>query len=201
VFAAVVASWILLTGEGNTHFVAAETVPKTGWIALYDDALREASIAVRPDDVGDQKMVSVESDPGGALLMLHGVPGITAGPVERARFASDSDLNKPGDRIALRLGSTQYRITLNAEGELLKDARVVLESGDRKQTLFSLDGTGDEPHFEVLWAGDLDRDGKLDLVMTMSGKYSYYPRSIFLSSAAAPGELLHEVARWDDYSC
>jgi hypothetical protein len=107
VFAAVVASWILLTGEGNTHFVAAETVPKTGWIALYDDALREARIAVRPDDVGDQKMVRVESDPGGALLMLHGVPGITAGPVERARFVSDSDLLLPAVDLSLFCGCTR----------------------------------------------------------------------------------------------
>jgi hypothetical protein len=43
----------------------------------------------------------------------------------------------------------------------------------------------------------LDRDGRLDLLVTFSQKYSYHPRQLLLSSGARSGELLAEVARYD----
>ena len=55
----------------------------------------------------------------------------------------------------------------------------------------------DEPHFTIHWAGDLDRDGRLDMLATFSSKYSYHPRQLFLSSAARSGELVAEVARYE----
>lgn len=196
-------AFILLTGEGNMHFVDNAMLPKNGWIALYDDpkasSLRPTDITVKADR--EMKTVEVDSTPPGAVLVMHGIPQLTGGSVKRAVWNRDESLLRTGDRIAFTLGRDRYTITLHASDTYLKDARVVLEKAGVSQTLFSHEGEGDEPHFEILWAGDLDRDGRLDLVMTMSPKYSYYPRTILLSSAAHPGELVHEVALWQDYSC
>src|SRR5262245_65556102 len=74
------------------------------------------------------------------------------------------------------------------------------DNGGRRQKLFDAAGPGttndpalvvscDEPHFTVHWAGDLDRDGRLDMLVTFSHKYSYHPRQLLLSSGARSGEL------------
>lgn len=88
------------------------------------------------------------------------------------------------------------------------DAVITLTQGGRRQKLFDAAGPGttndpalvvscDEPHFTVHWAGDLERDGRLDMLVTFSKKYSYYPRQLFLSSGARSDELVTEVARYD----
>lgn len=43
------------------------------------------------------------------------------------------------------------------------------------------DGLCDGPHFWLEWAGDLDGDGRLDLLVTFSDKYSAHPRQLLLS--------------------
>jgi hypothetical protein len=78
------------------------------------------------------------------------------------------------------------------------DATVTLSDGRAVQELYVPNDqpfSCDEPHFSVQWAGDLDGDGRLDLVTTFSPKYSWYPRRLYLSSAAAPGDLVGLVAR------
>ena len=48
----------------------------------------------------------------------------------------------------------------------------------------------------LLWAGDLDRDGKLDLLYDLRSCYMYNELALFLSSAAKEGEFVGLVARW-----
>ena len=84
---------------------------------------------------------------------------------------------------------------------LMTGASLILEMNGKSQTLFALGELADDPHFELYFAGDLDGDGKLDLLATMSPKYSAYPRTVLLSSAAKSGELVHEVATFHDSAC
>jgi hypothetical protein len=101
----------------------------------------------------------------------------------------------------MRLGKNRYRLALKTSDPGYRDARLILETKGRRQVLYALKGNGDEPHFSVYFIGDIDGDGKLDLIVTMSPKYSWSPLSVLLSSAAGPGELVREVASYDDYSC
>jgi hypothetical protein len=59
---------------------------------------------------------------------------------------------------------------------------------------YSTDGFVDDPHFYVEWAGDLDRDGRLDLVVNFSRKYSIHPHRLLLSTKAKKGQLVGEAA-------
>jgi hypothetical protein len=80
------------------------------------------------------------------------------------------------------------------------DAVVALSAGGIVQRLFTpSDATFacDEPHFDVHWVGDIDGDRRLDLLATFSLKYSHHPRRLYLSSAAAPGALVGEVAHYE----
>ncbi|MCR9858858.1 hypothetical protein [Vibrio parahaemolyticus] len=48
----------------------------------------------------------------------------------------------------------------------------------------------DEPRFELLWAGDNDGDGKLDLILEVSPKYSCSQQVQYRSSIAPKGLLV-----------
>ena len=48
----------------------------------------------------------------------------------------------------------------------------------------------DEPRFELLWAGDNDGDGKLDLILEISPKYSCSQQVQYRSSIAPKGLLV-----------
>ncbi len=46
-----------------------------------------------------------------------------------------------------------------------------------------------------IWAGDLDRDGRLDLLMDLAYHYNISMPTLFLSSAAGDGGLVAQVAQ------
>ena len=147
--------------------------------------------------------------PPGAELLLSGVPGLSAGAAITA--GQDIDLGGEKREAELWLGRRQYRIRLDSKDPNYCDAVVTLTHDGRRQKLFDATGPGttndpalvrscDEPHFTVHWAGDLDRDGRLDMLVTFSKKYSYHPRQLFLSSGARSGELVAEVARYERFA-
>ncbi|GEM_PF-763040 len=85
--------------------------------------------------------------------------------------------------------------------------------GDRRQTLlelsaaqmlvdgratWSLDGDA-SPH--LLFAGDLDRDGRLDLIIDATDHYNLSLPTLFLSSAAGPGQFLRRVSAHRAVGC
>ncbi len=71
--------------------------------------------------------------------------------------------------------------------------RLTLQSGDQRQVLFESEWV-DDASWSLNWAGDLDGDGRLDLVLQASPKYSIQIHRLFLSTQAGPGKLVREVA-------
>jgi hypothetical protein len=114
--------------------------------------------------------------------------------------------------VTLKLGERTYQLKvvspkgLSPEGgyewALPADAQLILTSGPSTQTLYPLDDPTlrDSESWSLYWAGDLDGDGKLDLYMFLSG-YNFEERRLFLSSQAAPGELVKEVATFTRTGC
>jgi hypothetical protein len=54
---------------------------------------------------------------------------------------------------------------------------------------------------ELLWAGDLDRDGKLDLLINISNHYNVSIPTLFLSSPAKQNNLVEPVAQFVTTGC
>jgi hypothetical protein len=52
-----------------------------------------------------------------------------------------------------------------------------------------------------LWAGDLDLDGSLDLLLDTSDHENVTEMRLFLSSAAKHGQLVSEVAKFTRVGC
>ncbi len=144
--------------------------------------------------------------------LIRGLMSSVAGPVKALKPSKDWGYIAPGNSITLPW-DREYALTISAKGrEVLKEApgskwteivdyRLSLscQPGDmsKRQILVSIPELRDEDGPELLWAGDLDRDGKLDLLYNLSSFYIDTELALFLSSAAKEGELVGLVARWN----
>jgi hypothetical protein len=131
----------------------------------------------REDGVPTGKEVSAPFEP---LVLLRDVQGVREGPVERAQVtvpATDtSSLGPDSARIELR-GRT-WRLERTALGET--GFRLTLHGGPEPVVLYEVQET-DDGSWELLWAGDLNRDGGLDLVLRTSRHYNVLHLRLFLS--------------------
>ncbi|HXW06903.1 MAG TPA: hypothetical protein VD833_16850 [Vicinamibacterales bacterium] len=207
-------------GDNYYDAVPAELRQQITWLGLFikepkadentaESRLEAAQVGFAPHKAAGTTVYRLVTTPQGAELLIAGVPGLSAGAATTAdRFI---DLGGEKRTADIRLGTRLYRIRLHSEDPNYCDAVIVLTEADRIQKLFDAAESGatndlglvvscDEPHFRIHWAGDLDRDGRLDMLVTFSRKYSYHPRQLMLSSGAGPGELIAEVARYDRFA-
>lgn len=91
----------------------------------------------------------------------------------------------------------------------LKEYKLILRQKDEKggfveQTLlehhFIRSGAGLEGGITIRWVGDLDQDGKTDILLAIWGK-ACWDRILLLSSKATGGKLIGEAARYGVCAC
>jgi hypothetical protein len=172
---------------------------RSNWLGLYRSGegwrIERAKVEVTSGQDGDMPFYRIAAEPDSPRLLLSGVPGVVPGPATTASEAVS--LSHEVRSVGITLGTRRYTVTLVSASEDYCDAVVTLATGRVRQTLYEPRTAGrtadpdvvlscDEPHFEVRWAGDIDRDGRLDLLTTFSPKYSYYPQRLWLSSRAVP---------------
>lgn len=113
------------------------------------------------------------------------------GELYLGRMGNQADIEMAGVKCSIKAIGVQA-----PEGEVPKKFKIELRCGERSQVLWDLEKPGtaevffDEPAFELLWAGDKDGDGKIDLEMEMSPKYSCTEKVTYLSSKASGSEIV-----------
>jgi hypothetical protein len=189
------------------------------WLALVSrnsqSALEPVAVSIRPvrDSLvdGDQgpitgKEVSVPGlDP---LLVVRGIPGLRAGRVTEAQLdcaacGVPTEFNTHR-HFAYRLGSDIYEleaIPLQPDELFDEHSEIRLSYRAAVQVIHRPTRVPDDPLWAVLWAGDLDGDGLLDLYLDTADHYNMRRRRLLLSSAAGPGELVGEVAAFQTTGC
>ena len=167
-----------------------------GRIVPIDLALGQRGVGCADDAV----VVNLRSRPDGALYAISSSV-LRPGAVTTVRMDYPVSLTGGDSEINLLLGQRRY--TLRREGVKgdLTDARVTLSDDQQTQQLFAADGFVDDPHFTLDWAGDMDGDGRLDLIATLSHKYSLFPTRLLLSSLAHQKELLGVAATLERTAC
>ena len=74
-------------------------------------------------------------------------------------------------------------------------------SANSSQILLELERTEGADTPSLLWAGDLDRDGKTDLLLNMGSDNAGRHFGLFLSSEAEAGQLVKLVAQFRFMGC
>jgi hypothetical protein len=163
-----------------------------GWLGWTreGDTLEPVSMAVR-DSSSDVDEVHVRSTPQ-VTFAVRCVQGLRAGTIQNARVVNH-DLLGDG-ALHVSLGPLRYEVRLETKDSSFANAQVVLAYEGRTQVLYATEGFADDPHFEIVWAGDLDRDGKLDLIVNLHRKYSAPPYRLLLSTRASRNNLVGEAA-------
>lgn len=126
------------------------------------------------------RSVSVPAVPH-AWVLLRDLPGVSSGWVHTITIQRDEVLTFDGER---------YQLVVNEE-----DGAASLRNGSRTQ---AIGGPGFV--WTVEWAGDLDRDGKLDCILSFDGD-NEGGLKLFLSSLAEPGEMVHLAASISHVGC
>jgi len=200
------------------------------WFGLYADddgfELLETRVTVRPvfDPIADLPgestglLVTANSD-AEPLVLIRGVPGMVEGPVSTA--VSSPDALEVGDSRSLADGPNGW-YALAAFGtaepsehlygrpqvhsyELRLYRHPPLGLGPSSeapssQALVNFDAL-DDSRPELIWAGDLDGDGKLDLLLDATFHYNVSDYTLWTSRGAAAGELVEQVASFAISGC
>ena len=220
-----------LQPPGSFHGDEPVATDGESWLGLRidgDDAALVATIVrVRPiedvvldDPPGQHSGREVTSVQGEAIAMYLRGPRLHAGPIERAQTSADaSQCVASMPEYSLDFRGQRHRITAHCDPEAVARVdgqaqfvcRVVLDTPGRSQVLWATTGyfesgaatpsLGDDASPTLLFAGDLDRDGKLDLILDTTDHYNVRRPTLFLSTQAAPGELLGIAAQFQSVGC
>lgn len=193
--------WLALTATGN------------GWMLQPVRVSIEKAVDPMVDEEGaamtGRQVTAMPVDE--PLLLVRGQrvsPGVVT-----AAVPDTADLRLQSTS-ALRFGTSTYQLRFRCGGakDDSGDVRcsLDLELGDTIQTLAYYSAMRDEQQTltftgevtpTVIWAGDLDRDGQLDLLLDTSDHYNQYAPTLYLSSAARKGQLMARVALFRSTGC
>ena len=155
--------------------------------------------------------------PGTPLVLVRGIPGLKERPVQVA--VAKPRFFYPGERESWKLAGSgpdrAYALTAYGSADRPPDSqagsrrvygyRLVLTAqpwtDESQQVLIDLHGLDEDSPPSVVWAGDLDGDGGLDLLMEVGNHYNVREYALLLTSATHGTGLVREVARFRSVGC
>lgn len=125
-------------------------------------------------------------------------------PSDRFRTVEQSLHLDSAGTTPLPLGDRRYALEVatgppNPYGGYERVVTLVAPDGVRQPVTHLLDLDAGYPF--LIWAGDLDGDGRLDLLLDESWHYNLSAPTLYLSGPAAPGALVARVARHETTGC
>lgn len=223
-FAVLLSSWAQVCGAGSTGPIQVlevgefhgDEVPPAGdhpWFGLVPVpggfAWRRVILSIRTvrDEIVDGpgqrsgKKVSV-AGPAPEFL-AQGVPSMGPAKVQTCAPVSRTAEDAARQVWQYRLDGKTYslRWTAPTETGAGKPSQLVLESGGLSQVLYSWPDGFVEGHCRIIWAGDLDGDGRLDLYLHLSGHSNVIEHTLLLSTGRQGSDLVQKSATWTTTGC
>jgi hypothetical protein len=184
------------------HADEAKVVTKGNWLALQNINNEWNLVSAKPtfkkvDDavLGPMEGINVSIEiPGHHFLLMD--KSLSVGPVQSswenqnennvASWFETSRLPEIGKFKKIDFNKSNYELH-NISGE------IIIKLGKESQKLFSYSEKY-ETNASIKWVGDLDRDGKVDLILDASDHYNVGELGLYLSGKAEPGSLVKLVA-------
>ena len=185
------------------RFCNPDTLINKNWVELYKDGkdyyVGKACYSIqKKEDACVGGMIPHLSGKRNTILFVNQLP-INLGKVKTADVEiSDTTFLAPGTTSSFTFAGKHYKLEAKAQGEDVYKNYTLLLNGERICREVEVDGA----YFRLLFAGDLDGDGKLDLVLSLPLHYENLRVVLFLSSCAPPGLQMGKAAEIeDDFSC
>ena len=180
-----------------------DTLINKNWVELYKVGKEyyvgkaRYSIEIIPDECGSGTAPQL-SGKRNTILFVNQLP-IGMGKIQVANIEmSDSSYLFPGTTYSFTFLGKRYKLEAKAQGEDVFINYALLLNGER----FFREVEAGGACFNFLFAGDLDGDSKLDLVLSAPTDYENLRIFMFLSSCAPPGLQIGKAAEIvDDFSC
>ena len=139
-------------------------------------------------------IVTTPQEPERPMILLMSVDSVfTQGPVD---ILVGNDLLLPPDTSIVLHSDSMTAAELRTS-----ESGLFITCGQLEQNITeTFPGSGPSaPCISIIWAGDLDRDGQVDLLLNdLDDSYNWFCWDLYLSGAAPSGQLLKKVARFYD---
>lgn len=166
-----------------------DDMPESGWLmlekhprgaTLSSAPLRRAGLAQRLREMSDASSGEATQ----RYLIRVPAAALAEGPVQEVELKRRALIPQLDHMYFLSLGDKPFTLTAHNGYKGRDGAHYVIETGENQRYEYLLPGFGWE--HEIRFAGDMDRDGKPDFVIYVSGSNSgaWY---LLLSSQARPG--------------
>ena len=180
-----------------------DTLINKNWVELYKVGKEyyvgkaRYSIEIIPDECGSGTAPQL-SGKRNTILFVNQLP-IGMGKIQVANIEmSDSSYLFPGTTYSFTFLGKRYKLEAKAHGEDVFQNYVLLLNGERVFREVEAGGA----YFALLFAGDLDGDSKLDLVVSVPLDNESLRVFLFLSTCSPPGLQIGKAAEIvDDFSC
>lgn len=221
--ALIAGSPVELLRTGSFH--GDEIAPGSGgsWLALVFESGGLSLHAVKAtitseedpivDDPGEMtgKTVTI-TPPVDAVALIRGIPVLKPGPVPTAVI---NRVMEPDGVVSLHLKNQSYSLNLRCrvrspvDGQTQEQCDLVLGSRGTHQILFTYLRYSDGQEMQwaserepvVIWAGDIDGDQRMDILLDSSDHYNGEEFTLYLSSMATGENLVQPVAVFDQVGC
>lgn len=207
---------IVLLTTGSFHGNEVQARSGEQWLGLLPEssgfAWKPVTLTTRRvidpfvDEAGKETGIEVSVADDDPVFLIKGAAGLLGNKVSTVLHDPEGLSFAEKDPLEFALpGHAPYRISV-VHGQPGSDSPgkaslLILESGGLRQVLYEwTDGFIDQ-HCELLWAGDLDGDGRLDLFLNLSGHYNVMERTLFLSSGRSEGDLVKRIAVFRTVGC
>jgi hypothetical protein len=178
------------------------------WIGLYNDRqgfqwkFTECSLQWAPDPYTEdnhskwsaKKLVVLDhSQP---VLLVQGLDGLVTVRPQKAEYTDKSSpegvqITEKG--LPIRFGQANFVLQSVPAKKSTDKSTLILSSRGQSQIIDATLPPTFDYGWSLLWAGDLDGDGRLDLIIHYADNV-FGSMQLLLSSRSNPGELVHNVA-------
>lgn len=159
------------------------------------------------------KKVAIQGD-GAKVFLFRGIPSLRPRPIETICTAQPLVPNTPVDLVLSSGRVFQLMLMCSvpdgAEDSQRPAALLVLRCGEQKQILGSyhasyekgeFTGVGQDGEIRLIWAGDLNGDGELDLIIDLTDHYNMSLPTLFLGTRKGAKDLVHKTAQHKTLGC